>query len=82
MPKKKAVKSLKKSKNNNLVLYVEDSTMKGKVFKDIQKANNFITDFIKNSPGEMDGYWIELLVTGINGDITTISGSPLEVSYK
>lgn len=70
MAKKKA-KSPKKSKSKNLVLYVEDSTMKAKTFTDVKKAQKFIDNFKNNENIAYDGYWIDLLVTDIGGDVVS-----------
>lgn len=79
--KKKAVKSPKKSKSKNLVLYIEDSTMKGKLFTDIMKAQGFADKFKKDHPNPMNGYWVELIVSDIRGNITPEYDSPLEITY-
>lgn len=69
-PKKKPRKMRKKvTKNRNMVLYVEDSTMKAKVFEDAKSANKFVEDFKKNQLDPENGYWVDLLVTDIRGDI-------------
>lgn len=74
MPKKKPVKvkNSKKSKSKNLVLYVEDCCMKGKTFKDTKSMNSFIEAFNKkhDQTVEYRDDWIELVVTGINGNVT------------
>jgi hypothetical protein len=74
MPKKKPTKakSPKKSKSKNLVLYVEGCTMKGKTFKDASSMNVFIHEFNEkyDQTVECRDDWIELVVTGINGNVT------------
>lgn len=77
MAKKKPVKTKLKSKS--LVLYVENSTMKGKTFKDAKSAQSFADKFKKQNPIFMDGYWVELIVADIQGTITPSEDSPLEI---
>ena len=80
MPTKKKtvkVKSPKKSKSKNLVLYVEDCSMKGKTFNDVKSMNSFINEFNKKYPnqGRPNYYgddWIELVITDIKGKITPV----------
>lgn len=54
--------------------------MKGKLFKDAKKAQGFADNFKKDNPNPMDGYWIELIVTDIQGDIMPAEDSPLEIT--
>jgi hypothetical protein len=83
MPKKKPAKakSPKKSKSKNLVLYVEDCSMKGKTFKDVKSMNAFIEAFNKkhDQTVEYRDDWIELVVTNIQGDVTAVDDS-LEIT--
>lgn len=80
MPTKKKARKTRKSvtKNRNMVLYVEDSTMKVRIFKDAGSANKFAEDFKRNNPDPYSGYWVDLLVTNIKGEITSLDS--LEVS--
>ncbi len=76
MPKKKKqVKTKAKSpKSKNLVLYVEGCSMKGKTFKDTKSMNAFIEEFNKkyDQTNEYRDDWIELVVTGINGEVKAV----------
>lgn len=62
----------KVTKNRNMVLYVEDSTMKAKVFEDAKSAIKFAEDFKKYYSDPENGYWVDLLVTDIRGDIKSL----------
>lgn len=55
-----------------MVLYVEDSTMKARLFKEAKKAIKFVETFTKKHPDPMEGYWVDMLVTDITGDITSL----------
>lgn len=78
MPKKKSVKTKTKSKSKNLVLYVEDSTMKAKTFKNLKGAQAFINVFRMQSPPPMDGYWVELLITDIAGEVHSLDSIEID----
>lgn len=71
--KKKSRKMRKKVvKNRNIVLFVEDSVMKAKVFADAKSATKFVENFKKNYEDPESGYWVDLLVTDIRGDIKSL----------
>lgn len=80
-PKKKPVKTkVRKSKTKNLVLYVEDCTLKGKVFKDGKSLGVWVKTFEeKCPPTEFRDDWIDLIVTNIKGEITPMDAA-LEIS--
>jgi hypothetical protein len=72
MPTKKKPKKPKAKKSKNLVLYVEDSTMKCKVFDDIDILNCFVKEYRKIYSNPYDGFWIDLIVTDIKGKIDSV----------
>ena len=78
MPKRRKVKpTLEKSKSRNIVVYVENSTPKGKVFANAKSMMAFVKKFNKTYPNEArmnDGYWIDLIITNIQGEITDVNG--------
>lgn len=65
---------LKQTQNRNMVLYVENNSLKGKVFKDVESLNVWVDKFNKNNP-ELNDNWIDLIVTGIKGNITPVDPS-------
>lgn len=73
-PKKTRVR---KSKNKNLALYVENCTLKGKVFPTSKELFAFVKEFQKKhpDPDRMGDNWIDLVVTDIKGKITPIDPS-------
>ena len=79
MPTKKKPKKakVKKSKSKNLVLYVEDCLLKGKVFSNVNLLNAWVKDFNKSITSDDD--WIDIVVTDIKGDITAFEPS-LEIT--
>ena len=80
-PKKKPVKAkVRKSNTKNLVLYVEDCTLKGKVFTDGQSLGSFVKEFTAKHPfTTTQDNWIDLVITNIKGEITCMDAA-LEIS--
>jgi hypothetical protein len=78
MPKqRKAKPTIEKSKSRNIVVYVENSTPRGKVFTNAKSMMVFVNKFNKMYPKEArmnDGYWIDLIITDIKGEITDVQG--------
>lgn len=83
MKKKQQKTRVKKSKTNkNLVLYVEDCTLKGKVFSDSKSLASFVKAFNKKYPSNTNAYqdnWLDLVVTDIKGEITVMDAG-LEIA--
>jgi len=75
--KLKAKKTIKPS-GKNIVVYVDNSIQKVKVFKDLKKALSFVETYTKENPDPMDGYWIDLLVTNINGKVVAMDQMEIE----
>jgi hypothetical protein len=76
--KKKPRKTkVRRSKTNrNLVLYVENCSLKGKVFSDAQALKTWVDQFNqKYKQGWDRDNWIDLIVTDIKGDITPVDPS-------
>lgn len=73
--KNKKTRVVKSKKNKNLVLYVENCTLKGKVFSDSKSLKSFVEEFSKKYPSHTEAYqdnWLDLVVTNIKGDITSM----------
>ena len=82
MAKKKAKKSTKTksklAKVTHLVLYVEDSFPKNKLFKSFKSAKAFVSDFTSQYTDPMDGYWVDYLISDIHGSVHVIDGVEVE----
>jgi hypothetical protein len=75
---KKKVASKAKPTSKNLVTYVENSSPKIKVFSSAAKAKFFIDTFNKKYPTPQDGWWVDLLVTGITGKVVSFDTLEIE----
>lgn len=61
-------------KTRTLVLYVENSSPSIKLFSSKKSATTFINAFKKRYTNPDDGYWVDLLITDITGEITSLDG--------
>jgi len=70
-PKAKKSKPAKKGvpKSKCLVIYVENSSPKSKIFETEKSAWNFIDKYKDDHPDVRDGWWVEYLVTNIKGEV-------------
>ena len=82
MAKKKAKKSTKTksklAKATHLVLYVENSEPKNKLFKSFKSAKAFVSDFTNTHIDPMDGYWVDYIISDIHGGVYVIDGAEVE----
>lgn len=53
----------------HLVCTIEDCSKVIRTFKTKIAANKFIKSFSKAHPKSMDGWWVDLVVYGVSGDI-------------
>ena len=63
------MKKSKKSKTWHLVHYIENCESKNKKFNSLSNLSKFVKQFNKNNPTYADGYWIDFIVTHIEGKL-------------
>lgn len=62
----------KKTKEYNLLVYVEDSSLSMKKFDTFKKMGEFVAKFQKKYPDHLasdSGYWIDYCITQVHGDV-------------
>jgi len=75
--KTKKAKSPKKSKGKALLTYVEDSSPKAKLFDSEKELKAFVKQFATKCAkyGADNGYWLDICVSGITGEVTSLDKS-------
>lgn len=62
----------KKNKTYQLLVFIEDCSMKMKKFDTKEEMGKFVADFHKKYPGHLaidSGYWIDYCIFDVSGEI-------------
>lgn len=74
----KKSKSPVKTKGRSLLLFVENCSPRAKFYENAEEAKAFIKDFKKNSPDKWEGYWVDYLITDIQGEVLCFDDAQID----